>query len=99
MVGDYPWGATESILGQILFNVSINYLLLFTKEIDIYNFLIDSTLYACGKDLDTISNKLKLETKTAIKWLKDNKMVANLPKFHLMFLLKYKKFEKKKHVF
>ena len=47
-----------SILGPILFNVFINDLLLFIKETDICNFADDTTLYACGKELDTISFKL-----------------------------------------
>ena len=83
-----------SILGPILFNVFINDLLLFIKETDICNFADDTTLYACGKDLDTISYKLELETNTTIQWLKDNEMVANPSKFQLMFLSKYKDIEK-----
>ena len=85
----------ESILGPILFNVCINDLLLFIKETDICNFANDTTLYACGKDLDTISNKLELETSTAIQWLNDNEIVANPSKFQLIFLSKYKNVEKK----
>ena len=56
-----------SILGPILFNVFINDLLLFIKETDICNFADDTTLYARGKELDTISFKLEIETNTAIQ--------------------------------
>ena len=80
-----------SMLRSILFNVFINDLLLFIKETDISNFADDATLYACGKELDTISFKLEIETNRAIQWLKDNEMVANPSKFQLMFLSKYKK--------
>ena len=83
-----------SILGPILFNVFINDLLLFIKETDICNFADNTTLYACGKELDTISFKLEIETNTAIQWLKDNEMVANPSKFQLIFLSKYKNIEK-----
>ena len=83
-----------SMLGPILFNVFINSLLLFIKETDIYNFVGDTTLYACGKELDTISFKLEIETNRAMQWLKDNEMVANPSKFQLMFLLKYKNIER-----
>ena len=83
-----------SILGPILFNIFINDLLLFIKETDICNFADDTTLYACGKELDTISFKLEIETNRAMQWLKDNEMVANLSKFQLMFLSKYKNIEK-----
>ena len=51
----------------------------------------NATLYSCGKDLDTISNKLELETNTALQQLKDNEMVANSSKFQFMFLSKCKK--------
>ena len=59
----------------------------------------DTTLYACRKKLDVISNKQQeLETKIAIKWLKDNKMVANPSKFQHTFLsLKKKIFWWKNH--
>ena len=69
-------------------------MLLFIKETDICNFANDTTLYACGKELDTISFKLEIETNTAIQWLRDNEMVANPSKFQLMFLSKYKNIEK-----
>ena len=84
-----------SILGPILFNVFINDLLLFIKETDICNFVDDTyTLYACGKELDTISFNLEIETNRVKQWLKDNEMVANPSKFQLMFLSKYKNIEK-----
>ena len=70
-------------------------MLLFIKEVDICNFADDRTLNACGKEVDTISFKLEIETNTAIQWLKDNVMVANPSKFQLMFLSKYKNIEKK----
>ena len=83
-----------SILETILFNAFINDLLLFIKETSICNFTDDTTLYACGKELDTISFKLEIQTNIAMQWLKDNEMVANPSKFQLMFLSKYKNFEK-----
>ena len=69
-------------------------MLLFIKETDICNFADDTTLYACGKELDTISFTLEIETNRAIQWLKDNEIVANPPKFQLMFLSKLKNIEK-----
>ena len=69
-------------------------MLLFIKETDISNFADDATLYACGKELDTISFKLEIETNRAMQWLKDNEMVVNPSKFQIMFLSKYKNIEK-----
>ena len=62
----------------------------FIKDTDICNFADDATLCACGKDLDSICNNLKLETNTALQRLKDKEMVPNPSKFHLIFLSKYK---------
>ena len=74
--------------------VFIDELLFFIKETDICNFADDTALYACGKELDTISFKLEIETNRTMQWLKDNEMVANPSKFQLMFLSKYKSIEK-----
>ena len=72
-----------SILRPILFNVFINHLLIFINETGIYNLADDTFLYACRKDLDTISNKLELETNS-------DTVIANPAKFQLIFLSKYK---------
>ena len=58
-----PQGST---LGQILFNVFLNDLRLLIKETDIFNFVNDTVLYAGGKDLDAISNKLGTEKNSAM---------------------------------
>ena len=56
-----------SILGSILFNVFVNDLLLFMKETNICNFADDTFVFACGKELNTISFKLEIEKNTEIK--------------------------------
>ena len=94
MVWDYPWGTRGIYTRTNPFNVFINDLLLFIKETDICNFADDATLYPCGKELDTISLKIKIETNTAIQSFKDNEMVANPSKFRIMVLPKYKNIEK-----
>ena len=76
------------------FQCFINDLLLFIKETDICSFADDTTLYACGKVLDTIANKVEPETNRATQWLKDNEMVADQSKVQLMFLSKCKNIEK-----
>ena len=72
-----------SILQSIFFNVFISDLLLFIKKTGICNFADNTTLYACRKELDTISFKLEIETNRETQWLKDNEIVANPSKFQL----------------
>ena len=86
MVRYYLWDSTGNTF-QCFYHKII-------KETDICNFADDTTLYACGKELDTISFKLEIETNRAMQWLEDNEMVANPSKFQLMFLSKYKNIEK-----
>ena len=86
MVRDYPWDSTRIYTRTNPFQFFfINDLLLFIKETDICNFADDTTLHACGKELDTISFKLEIETNRAMQWLKDNEMVANPSKFQHSF--------------
>ena len=93
MVRDYPWDSTGIYTRTNPFQCFYQ-LLLFIKETDICNFADDTTLYACGKEIDTISFKLEIKTNRAMQWLKDNEIVANPSKFQLTFLSKYKNIEK-----
>ena len=49
-------------------------------------FADDNTIYACGKNLDSVISNIEKDMKIAIDWYQDNKMVANPEKFQLMFL-------------
>ena len=90
-----PQGST---LRLILFNVFINDLRLLIKETDIFNFVDDTILYAGGKDLDAISNKLGIETNAAINGLTIMKweLVHQVSSYksRLIFLSKYKTLKK-----
>ena len=58
--------------------------------------MIDVTLYACGKNSDFVSNKLELETNTAIKRLKDNSCyLLTHQSFNLCFFFKVLKYGEK----
>ena len=60
------------------------------RETNICNFTDHTTLYACWKNLDSISKKLQTETNETTKCFKNKEMVANPSKFQLKFLSKYK---------
>ena len=49
-----------SIQGPIIFNIFINDLLYFIRETDICSFADDATLYVCGRNLDSFSNKVQV---------------------------------------
>ena len=53
-----------SLLGPILFNIYINDLLWVIE--DCCNFVDDTTIYACDKDLNTVKLKLEINSKKAI---------------------------------
>ena len=57
--------------------------------------LMMSTLYNCGSYLDLVSHKFEMGANIAIKWLKNNQMVADLKKFQLMLLARNENIEKK----
>ena len=66
----------------------------YSRKYGICNFADDTTLYACGKELNPIFFKPEIDTSRAIKWLKNDEMVANPSKFQLTFLSKYRNIEK-----
>ena len=47
-----------SILGPLLFNISINYLFLFSAKCEIYYFADGNSFYSCGMNLNNIFTNL-----------------------------------------
>ena len=47
-----------SILGQLFFNIFINYLFFFSAKCEICYFADDNSLYSCGINLDNIFTQL-----------------------------------------
>ena len=69
-----------SILGPILFNIFINYLLFSNLESDICNFAEDNTLHVCAL------LRLNSDIPRVMDWFRSNEMVVNPDKFQVMFL-------------
>ena len=66
-----------SILGPIIFLMSINDLPLQETLSDINIFADDATESACGKDIEEIETKLQRKANNIEKWAQANKMVVN----------------------
>ena len=83
-----------SILGPILFNIFINDLFLFLKDVDLANFANDNTIYTANKSIEKLLEVLERESKSAIDWFKINDMIVNPDKFQAMILSSDKKDKK-----
>ena len=77
-----------SILGPLLFNIFLNDMLWFVEKTDICNFADDNTIYSCAKSVNDVIENLQSDLKIALKWFKDNQMMANPGKFQFMILSK-----------
>ena len=75
-----------SVLGPLLFNIFINDFFFFIKESSTTNFADDNSLYANGKNLQEVIDKLEIDIKNALIWFDINRLVANPKKFQIMFL-------------
>ena len=73
-----------SVLGQSLFNVFLNDLLMFSEKTVIFNFADDNTLSSSGKECHIIMNKH--EVSIISKWFKVYSLKANPGKFQYMIL-------------
>ena len=63
-------------------------MLWFVGKIDICNFADDSTIYNCAKSVNDVIENLQSDLDIALKWFKDNQMMANPGKFQFMILSK-----------
>ena len=50
------------------------------------NYADDTTIYSCGENLDTITQKLENDCSTALEWFTDNIMTLNPEKCYLLAL-------------
>ena len=79
-----------SILGPILFNIFINDFYYFFPSANLHGFSDDHTISNKSKSLEDLKSNLKIDSEIALKWLKDNQMLANPSKFQAIFLNKFK---------
>ena len=79
-----------SILGPILFNIFINDFYYFFEHANLYGFADDNSLSSASNILDDLITTLSSESGIALKWLKENEMIANPSKFQAIILSKSK---------
>ena len=77
-----------SILSPLFFNIFLNDMLWFIEKTNICNFADENTMYSCAKSVNDVIENLQSDLKIALKWFKDNKMMANPGNFQFMILSK-----------
>ena len=70
-----------SILGPILFNIFINDFNYIFKHANLHGFADDHSFLSISKQLETLKVTLCKESDVALKWLTENRMLANPSKF------------------
>ena len=73
-----------SILGPLLFNIFLNDLFFFIKDIYLANYADDNTTYATNKDISILLKTLEEETSILLNWFTNNEMKPNTDKCHLI---------------
>ena len=79
-----------SILGPLLFNLSINDLLFFNLTASIHNLADDNTLSAFAENVSKLINILQSESEVITDWFKKNQMIVNPDKFQVIIIDKKK---------
>ena len=62
----------DSILGPFLFDIFLNYLFLWLKNSDLYNFSEDNTVAVTCNNLTNLCHRLEKDSESAIEWFKNN---------------------------
>ena len=79
-----------SIVGPILFYCFFNDFFYVIEIANVHNFADDNTLTAFANNIQNLIHLLESESRVAIKWFKDNKMIVNPGKFQAIILDKKK---------
>ena len=72
------------VLGPVLSNIYLYDLFYITESTNVCNFADDTTFYACGKDVNSLINRLEYDSYLATEWFENNSMKLNQDKCHLL---------------
>ena len=73
-----------SVLGLLLFNIYLNDLFMFVKDVQICNYADDTTIHACDNNVESIIETLESDALKIAEWFPNNCMKLNEDKCHLM---------------
>ena len=73
-----------SVLGLLLFNIYLNDLFFFLKDVGICNFADDTTTYISDESLENVLKSLEKNSMLAIRWFENNYMKLNTDKCRLI---------------
>ena len=73
-----------SVLGPLLFNIYLNYLFFFLKDVGIFNFADGTTTYISDESLENVLKSLEKISMLAIHWFENIYMKLNTGKYHLI---------------
>ena len=73
-----------SVLGPLLFNIYLNDLLFFLKDVGICNFADDTTTYISDASLESVLKSLEKNSMLAVRWFQNNYTKLNTDKCHLI---------------
>ena len=75
-----------SVLGSLLFNICLNDLFFFLKDVGICNFADDTTTYISDASLESVLKSLEKNSMLAVRCFENNYMKLNTDKCHLIVL-------------
>ena len=75
-----------SVLGPLLFNISINDLLFFVENSQVCNYADDNSLTVADVDLDKIIGRLETDIDILYRWFNNNGILLNEDKCHFMII-------------
>ena len=71
-------------MGPLLFNIFINDIFFLVNDTEVCNYADDTTIFACGSDVNNVQHKLEADSCLLSKWFVDNHMKLNDAKCHFM---------------